>query len=105
MNLPDSQDRINIADHDNYLQLSGYLPYYGCYTINCYECPSFQMLSRNDDLTVSSIIWTGSYEPVSMSIWAKLAGNAEYVLDIGSYTGIYGFVASMKNKQSRIYMY
>jgi FkbM family methyltransferase len=91
-----------IADHDNYLQLAGYLPYYGCYTINCYECPSFRMLTNNDDLTVSSIIWAGSYEPVSMSIWAKLAGNAEYILDIGSYTGIYGLVASMKNKQSRI---
>jgi FkbM family methyltransferase len=91
-----------IANHENYLQLTKYLPYFGCYTINCYECPSFRMLSNNDDLTVSSIIWTGSYEPISMSIWAKLAGSAEYILDIGSYTGIYGLVASIKNKKSRI---
>ena len=91
-----------IANHENYLQLSRYLPYYGCYTINCYECPSFRMLSNNDDLTVSSIIWTGSYEPLSMRIWAKLAGSAEYILDIGSYTGIYGLVASIKNKRSKI---
>jgi FkbM family methyltransferase len=91
-----------IVNHDNSLQLFGYLPYYGCYTIKCYDCPPFQLLTNNDDFTVKSIIWAGSYEPVSMSIWAKLAGNAEYIFDIGSYTGIYGIVASIKNKQSRI---
>jgi FkbM family methyltransferase len=60
------------------------------------------MLSNNDDLVVNSIMWTGSYERMSLTIWARLANNANLILDIGAYTGIYGYVAARANKQSRI---
>ena len=93
---------LRIANHDSYFQLSRNLPYYGYYTVNCYECPHFVMFSNNDDLVVNSIMWTGSYEPISLSIWARLANNAHFMLDIGAYTGIYGFVAASRNKQSRV---
>lgn len=93
---------LKIADHNSYFQLSRSLPYYGYYTVTCYECPHFVMFSNNDDLVVNSIMWTGSYEPMSLSIWARLTNNANLILDIGAYTGIYGYVAASRNRQSKI---
>jgi FkbM family methyltransferase len=93
---------LKIANHDSYFQLSRILPYYGYYTVTCYECPHFVMFSNNDDLVVNSIMWTGSYEPMSLSIWARFSNNADIILDIGGYTGIYGYVAARRNKQSRV---
>ena len=93
---------LKISNHESYFQLSRSLPYYGYYTVTCYECPHFVMFSNNDDLIVNSIMWTGSYEPVSLSIWARLTNTAYLILDVGAYTGIYGYVAARRNKQSRI---
>jgi FkbM family methyltransferase len=93
---------LKIADHDSYFQLSRMLPYYGYYTVTCYESAHFVMFSNNDDLVVNSIMWTGSYEPMSLSIWARLTNNANLILDIGAYTGIYGYVAVSRNKKSKV---
>jgi FkbM family methyltransferase len=93
---------LKIADHNSYFQLSRMLPYYGYYTVTCYECPHFVMFSNNDDLVVNSIMWTGSYEPISLSIWARLTNNADFILDIGAYTGIYGYVAASRTRQSKV---
>jgi len=91
-----------IANHDSYFQLSRILPYYGYHAVDCYECPEFLMLSNNDDLVINSIMWTGSYEASSLSIWARLSSEVHVILDIGAYTGIYGFVAARRNPQCRI---
>ena len=60
------------------------------------------MLSHNDDLVVNSIMWTGSYEPVSLSIWSRLAGHANLVFDIGAYSGVYGMAAARKNSNCTV---
>jgi len=91
-----------IANHETYFQLSRILPYYGYYTVTCYECPHFVMFSNNDDLVVNSIMWTGSYEPMSLAIWSRLTKNADLILDIGAYTGIYSYIAGRNNKQSLV---
>lgn len=91
-----------IANYETYFHLSRILPYYGYFPVTCYECPHFVMFSNNDDLVVNSIMWTGSYEPMSLAIWARLTKNAALILDIGAYTGIYSYIAGRNNKQSSI---
>lgn len=97
--------QYNIANLNNFLQLSGYLPYHGYYKIDCFECPVFRMLSKNDDLVVNSLIWTGGYKPASLRLWARLAEKADLVFDIGAYTGIYGLVAAQKNNKCSVFCF
>lgn len=82
-----------------YNKLCRFFPYFGSFPVECFECPPFLMKSNNDDLIVNRILWTGSYEPTSLSIWARLARKAKFIIDVGSYTGIYSFVAASNNRK------
>jgi FkbM family methyltransferase len=53
-------------------------------------------LDFNDDLVLKEIIQKGEFEPLSISIWINLILNIRpvQVYDIGSYTGLFGLIAS-----------
>jgi FkbM family methyltransferase len=94
-----------LATPKTYFILSRVLPYHGEWTVNCYNCAPFVMTSANDDLVVSSIIWTDTFEPTSMSVWLRLASAPGVVLDIGGYTGVYALVAASRNRENAIFCF
>jgi FkbM family methyltransferase len=83
--------------------LSRALPYRGGWTVNCFECPSFQMHTDNDDLMLSQIFWTGTFEQGAMRVWLRLARTADLLLDVGAYTGVYGLAAASINSTAKVF--
>ncbi len=56
----------------------------------------------------NSIFWSGltdGWEKLSLSLWIKLARNADVVIDIGANTGIYSLIAKSLNPAARIYAF
>ncbi len=70
------------------------LPYYGYVEIDRFDCPPFLMFTNNDSPVVESYITTGTFEPQSMDLWAKLCRRATGILDIGANVGIYSLCAA-----------
>ena len=50
----------------------------------------------DDDLVINEIVQKGEFEPMSVSIWINLILNIKPIqaYDIGSYTGLFGLIAS-----------
>ncbi|MEM8624325.1 MAG: FkbM family methyltransferase [Pseudomonadota bacterium] len=56
----------------------------------------FVMFSANDDLVAMSFFWHGAeaWEPASLQIWQDWARDADRVLDVGAFSGVYALAAA-----------
>lgn len=101
---PDYQFRP-ISAHDRRLhQLKRKYPYFGYVEVSVENVRPFLMLSNNDDLVAQIYFWYGpdSYETTSMRIWRRLVRLHRFVVDVGSYSGVYGLVAATANPDAVI---
>lgn len=96
-----------IKVEDEFLKLSKTHPYYGYVEVSISMVPSFLMFYNNDDVVARKFFWNGSdaYEATSLTLWAALSKNAHIILDIGSYTGIYSFVAAASNPVAKVHAF
>lgn len=79
------------------------LPYFGYVEVAIPDCPPVLMFSNNDDLVAMEIFWCGCFEPASVALWAVLAQEAcPVILDVGSYTGLYGLLAAAISRQTKV---
>lgn len=60
------------------------------------------MLDLQDDNVIRLAASPFGFEPTSLRLWARLAAQADVVLDIGAYTGIYGLVAAAMSSTSLV---
>lgn len=77
-------------------------PYFGFITIDLGSIDPFLMFSSNDDFVACSFFWHGCYEPASLSLWLELAQQANPIIDIGAYTGLYSLAAAIASPESKI---
>jgi FkbM family methyltransferase len=87
---------------ENYFKLARSCPSYGLIGVECYRGVSFTMINNNDDSVVSSIVWLDGFEETSLAIWSVLSENAQVILDIGAYSGIYSLVAAANHSAAEI---
>lgn len=75
-------------------------PFKGLIDIEISNESNFVVLSLNDDAMAIQYFWTGGEitEPKSFSIWSKLAGHAQHIVDVGAYTGYYSLAAATISK-------
>ena len=92
----------NIITKENYFSLARNYPTYGLIQVDCFNGENFTMRNNNDDSVVSSIVWLDGFENTSIAIWSVLSRNAQVILDVGSYTGLYSLVASANNASADI---
>lgn len=66
----------------------------GVYTVDLFDCPPFLMFHWDDCHRAHNILEQRSFEPMSMSIWCKLARHATAIIDIGAQVGVYSLAAA-----------
>lgn len=80
-------------------------PYYGYYTADIFECPSFVMFTNNDCPRGWDILFERYFEPQSMKLWCRLARTATGVLDIGAHVGVYSLAAAALRNDINIHAF
>jgi len=95
----------HISDPNNFIHLKKLFPYKGYMDVSLKTCPTFVMITHNDDLVLNRLLWIGDYRLTSFLIWSKLAKHAKRIFDIGAYTGIFSLVAALSNLNSQIYCF
>lgn len=86
----------------NYFAASRQAAWCGYFEVKGFDGNPFMLFSQNDDLCTLSLQWTGEYEAASTYVWQKLARQAQVVLDIGAYTGLYSILAVRANPACRV---
>jgi len=88
----------------NFHHYKNNFPYYGYVDVKCHES-NFLMLSNNDDIVAMTYFWFGddSYEKLSTKLWALCSSRSRVVYDVGSYTGLYSFIAASVSANSVIH--
>ncbi|MCP4178860.1 MAG: FkbM family methyltransferase [bacterium] len=83
------------------------IPFYGYIDIEIDGTSCFTMFSNNDDFVAKNYFWKGAnaYEPMSLSLWSKLASKSKCTFDIGSYSGIYSLAAAKANSKSKVHAF
>lgn len=85
------------------IERSKIYPYYGYIDINVPIDHEIVLFSNNDDYVAIEYFWTGAYEPMSLSLWARLCTlMPPLILDIGAYTGLFGLVAAKISPKSQV---
>ena len=95
---------VCISPHDKKLhELLMKFPYYGLVPVNILDA-SFFMLSNNDDLIAKIFFHYGSnsYETFSVTLFGHLAKESAVILDIGSYTGLFGLLSTQVNPSAKV---
>ena len=69
-------------------------PYFGYYSVDIFDCPSFTMFTNNDCPRAIDILYHQNFEPMSIKIWSHLIMNSKTAIDIGAHVGIYSLVAA-----------
>ena len=102
LEIKDDLKKKNIITKENYFSLARNYPTYGNIQVDCFNGENFTMRNNNDDSVVSSIVWLDGFEDTSIYIWSALSRNAQVILDVGSYTGLYSLVAGANNDSADI---
>ncbi len=55
------------------------------------------LLGGADDGVALRFFWNGSYEPMSLRAWCRMAAHTPFALDIGAHTGVYTLAALAAN--------
>jgi FkbM family methyltransferase len=66
--------------------------------VPCYAAPgeqSFVMFNNADDVVAAHYLFSGaaSFEPETLRLWVHLARQANYIFDIGAFTGVFSLAA------------
>ncbi|HVE59273.1 MAG TPA: FkbM family methyltransferase [Pyrinomonadaceae bacterium] len=96
--------RIFIRPKENVYR---HLYFHGDFLVQVDDSHSFLMTHYGFELE-NSLFWVGirdGWEKNSVSVWIKLAKNADVIVDIGANTGIYSLIAKSLNPQARIFAF
>lgn len=87
--------------------LSKHFPYYGYVEVEVTGAKPFVMLSNNDDFVAKRYFWGGkdAYEGTSLALWTTMARTAPFILDVGSYTGVYSLAAASANQKGKVFAF
>jgi len=102
MEIKKNLQEKNLITRENYFGLARSCPTFGFIHVDCFHGDSFTMINNNDDSVVSSIVWLDGFEDTSVAIWSVLSRNAQVILDIGAYTGLYSLVAGANHASAEI---
>lgn len=80
-------------------------PYYGYYTVDLFESPSFVMFTNHDCPRGHDIFHLRRFEPQSMKVWCRLARTATGILDIGAHVGVYSLAAAALRPDIKIHAF
>jgi FkbM family methyltransferase len=80
-------------------------PYYGYYTVDLFECPSFVMFTNNDCPRGWDILFARHFEPQSMKVWCRLARTASGIVDIGAHVGVYSLAACALRQDIKVHAF
>jgi FkbM family methyltransferase len=81
-------------------------PYHGHVEIKMGEQAEIVMACENDDFVALHALWSGSFEPGSLSLWTTLARQGSpLVIDIGAYTGVYSLLAATVAPKSKVWAF
>ena len=94
--------QLQLTQDENRFLITRCMPYRGYVDVNGYLGEPFTLFSNNDDIVVGNLLWSGKYEAMSTRLWQVFAMSAETILDIGAYTGFYGFLATRSAPQSQV---
>jgi FkbM family methyltransferase len=84
-----------------------HLHFHGDFSVAVDDSHSFLIRHYGFELE-NSIFWMGlrgGWEKNSISIWTRLAANADVIFDIGANTGIYSLIAKSLNPQARVFAF
>lgn len=86
------------------VSLSKEFPFFGYVEVEVTGTRPFLMFSNNDDFVARHYFWGGkdAYEATSLALWAKLAQSSPFVVDVGSYTGVYSLAAACANPKCKV---
>lgn len=81
--------------------------YSGSVRVDVSGHPGVDMLFFSDDTVARVYFYFGkdSFESTSVYLWSQLARTAGTVLDIGSYTGLYGILAARLSSDTTVYCF
>lgn len=84
-----------------------HLPRLGEVTVRLPGNASVRFYSAGDDWITSRLWWLGlrGFEPETLLPFLRLAADAECILDIGSYTGVYALAAAAVNPRARVFAF
>lgn len=93
---PDWTPRCVKVQNRNYSELRRTEAYFGNVQVRVSGAPPVEMLNMNDDMVSYVYFYYGldAYESLSVYLFGQLAQEAEAVLDIGAFTGLFGLVAA-----------
>lgn len=97
--------RITFEEEQNIIKNMQSNPgFIGIFPLNC-KLGKFYFLTLNDDTIATYIFWFGcfGYERSSAVLFTHFAMEADYVIDIGAYTGYYSMLSSILSKNSNTY--
>ena len=78
-------------------------PFYGYIDVEVPGYGEVTLFSNNDDYVAMEYFWAGSYEPMSLSLWAQLCSSfPPIIMDVGAYTGLFGLTAAKVSPQSTV---
>jgi FkbM family methyltransferase len=103
--LQDFCRQRELANSDNYVELSRQMPFRGHFDVTGYEGGSFVLYTNNDDLVCASLAWTGEYAPLSTALWQVLAKPANIILDTGAGNGFFGLLAARAAANAHIHCF
>ncbi len=78
-------------------ELDALPPYFGWVECDSGQGKFSMFLGGGDDGIVLRFFWNGSYEKTTLGLWARLAKQCEFALDIGAHTGVYTLAAKTAN--------
>jgi FkbM family methyltransferase len=98
---PDFQPRPVSVHDDEYSRLVMSHPFYG-FVGAVVGGVELLMYSSNDDNVARTYFYYGAdaYETLSLRLWQRLCKDANCILDIGAFTGLYSLVARGTNNRS-----
>lgn len=98
-----AMDGVRTVHNSDFHRYKNQHPYMGFVDVNI-GTSELTMFSNNDDVVVQCFFWFGpeSYEAMSLKVFQDLAKNANFVFDIGAFTGLYSLCAADVNPASKI---
>ncbi len=91
--------RATLPDRNRFSleQLLKLPPYFGWVDCRVDGVKFRMLLGGADDGVALRFFWNGSYEPMSLRAWCRVAAHTQLALDIGAHTGVYTLAALTTN--------
>ncbi|RBP07339.1 FkbM family methyltransferase [Roseiarcus fermentans] len=82
-----------------------HLYFFGSFDVNVTESAKFR-IQHFGHYVENELFWAGygagRFEPMSMTVWATLCQEANFIADVGANTGVYALAAASVNPSARV---